>query len=313
MKVALRILSLMVCGLVALGVAAQGGRLPFSGERALAHVRALVSLGPRPAGSPGIQRAREYILKQLHRSHIAVEEVSFAASTPRGRVLMTNYVAKIPGKSREIVVLGGHYDTLRAEGFVGANDAGSSTGLLLELVRVLAERENELTLWVVFFDGEEAIRQWGPRDGLYGSRYLTNWWQQRGILPRIRALIIVDMIGDRDLKLRRDLNSTPWLVELIWDVARELGYGAHFSDEQLAVEDDHIPFVRAGVPAVDLIDFEYGPNNRYWHTPQDTLDKISARSLDIVGKVVLETVRRLEQRWPRSNLNPKANGSAAAP
>ncbi len=312
MKVARRFLLLLVCVFVGLGVAAQGVPAPFSGERALAHVRALVALGPRPAGSLAIQRARDYILKQLRRAqtggglpaHIDVEELSFAASTPRGRVLMTNYVAKIPGKRREIIVLAGHYDTLRLEGFVGANDAGSSTGLLLELARVLAARQNEFTLWLVFFDGEEAIRQWGPQDGLYGSRYLANRWQQQGILPRMRAFLLLDMVGDRDLRLRRELNSTPWLVELVWNVAHELGYAGHFSDEQLAVEDDHLPFLRAGVPAVDLIDFEYGPNNRYWHTTEDTLDKLSARSLSIVGKVVLETVRRLEQRWPGSSLIP---------
>jgi len=306
MKLARLFLALLVCMLVGQGVAVQrvqparrgGPAFTFSGERALAHVRALVSLGPRPAGSAGIQRARAYILKQLRRARLDVEEISFTASTPRGRVPMANLVAKIPGKRREIIVLAGHYDTLPAEGFLGANDAGSSMGLLLELARVLAARENELTLWVVFFDGEEAIHRWGPRDGLYGSRYLSNYWQRLGVLPQIRALLLVDMIGDRDLKLRRDPNSTPWLVDLIWAVAHELGYGAHFADAPLAIEDDHIPFVRAGVPAVDLIDFEYGPNNRYWHTPEDTLDKLSARSLDIIGKVVLETVRRLERRWP---------------
>lgn len=272
---------------------------PFSGERALKHVQALVRLGPRPPSSSGIQQARAYIHRELRRSSIDVEEVTFVASTPRSSLAMTNLVAKIPGKSADIVVLAGHYDTLEPRlvpGFVGANDGGSSTGLLLELARVLAERKNELTIWIVFFDGEEALERWSPSDGLYGSRYLAYRWKREGILTRIRAFILLDMVGDRELGLRRELNSTPWLVDLVWEAARELGHSAHFLDEVTAVEDDHLPFARAGVPAVDLIDFQYGPANRYWHSRADTLDKLSARSLHVVGEVVLEAVRRLEER-----------------
>ncbi len=280
-------------------VAAESLHPPFSGERALKHVRALVRLGPRAPGSTGIQQAREYIRRELRRSSIEVEELAFVASTPRGSLAMTNLVAKIPGKSADIVVLAGHYDTLepgRVPGFIGANDGGSSTGLLLELARALAERKNELTIWMVFFDGEEALERWSPRDGLYGSRYLASRWKREGILPRIRAFILLDMVGDRELGLRRELNSTRWLVDLVWEAARELGHSAHFLDEVTAIEDDHLPFAQAGVPAVDLIDFEYGPANRYWHTSADTLDKLSARSLHVVGEVILEVVRRLEER-----------------
>lgn len=270
-----------------------------SGRRALAHVRALVSLGPRAVGTDGIVQARDYIERQLRRAGLEVERMNFVTQTPRGSAVMTNLVARIPGKSTDIVVLAGHYDTVDTRlvpGFVGANDGGSSTGVLLELAHVLAQRKNELTIWLVFFDGEEALQQWGPTDGLYGSRYLAGRWKREGILPCIRAFILLDMIGDRELVLRRELQSTPWLVDLIWEAARALGHSAHFSDESIGADDDHIPFLRAGVPAVDLIDFDYGPGNRYWHTGQDTLDKLSPRSLQIVGEVVLEAIARLEQR-----------------
>lgn len=270
-----------------------------SGERAVAHVRTLVGFGSRTPSSAGMEKAQSYIRKQLQRARVQVEEVSFAAATPRGTFRMTNFVAKIPGKRADIVILAGHYDTVDTRlipKFVGANDGGSSTGLLLELARVLARRHNDLSVWVVFFDGEEALEQWGPRDGLYGSRYLADRWKGEGILQRIRAFILLDMIGDRDLRLRRELNSTPWLVDLVWRAAHELGHAAHFSDAPVVVEDDHLPFARAGVPVVDLIDFDYGPGNRYWHSPQDTLDKVSARSLQVMGEVVLEALCRLEER-----------------
>lgn len=271
----------------------------FSGKRALGHVRALVRLGERPPGSQAHRRAQAYIIRHLRLAYAEIEEVDFAARTPRGLVPMKNIIGEIPGRSSDIVVLAGHYDTKKIPGFVGANDGGSSAGLLLELARVLGlQQPTPLTIWVVLFDGEEAFGQIGAGDGLYGSRYQVNVWQRAGVLERIRAVIVVDMIGDKDLALRRDLNSTTWLTDLVWQTAREKGHQAHFLDETTAIEDDHIPFVQAGVPAVDLIDLHYGPQNRYWHTPEDTLDKLSPRSFEIVGRVVLETVERLSQRWP---------------
>jgi Zn-dependent M28 family amino/carboxypeptidase len=225
--------------------------------------------------------------------------VDFVAQTPQGAKAMKNIIGKIPGKSSEIVVLAGHYDTLQQEGFVGANDGGSSTALLLEFARVLGLKQPPpVTVWITFFDGEEAFEEWSESDGIYGSRYQASAWQRDGTLERIKAVIVVDMIGDKDLRLRQDYNSTPWLTDLIWRIAAEKGYGDHFSQEQTAVEDDHVPFRRAGVPAVDLIDLEYGPDNRHWHTRQDTVEKLSARSFKIVGDVVLEAVARLGQRWP---------------
>lgn len=290
---------LLLVVLVGVPAPTQSAQPTFSGDRALAHVRALVALGPRAPGSEGIEKARVYIRRNLRRSAIEVEEVTFVASTPRGSVPMTNLVAKIPGKSTDIVVLAGHYDTVDTRlipGFVGANDGGSSAAMLLELARVLGKRRTDLSIWVVFFDGEEALQQWGPRDGIYGSRYLAGLWKRERIMSRIRGFILLDMVGDRDLVIRRELNSTSWLLDLIWKVAEDLGHATYFSKQTLAVEDDHVPFVRAGVPAVDLIDFDYGPGNRYWHSREDTVDKLSARSLGVIGEVVLETLRRLEQR-----------------
>ncbi|MGH9803590.1 MAG: M28 family peptidase, partial [Candidatus Acidiferrales bacterium] len=270
----------------------------LSGGRALEHVRALAQVGARVPGTQGHAWAQAYIIRHLRLAFAAeIEEVDFAAVTPRGAIPMKNIIGKFPGPSDDIIVLAGHYDTFNREGFVGANDAGSSTALLLELARVLGRQQsNSATVWVVFFDGEEAFEQWGPRDGIFGSRYQAGAWQRDATLERIKAVIVVDMIGDADLTLRRDLNSTPWLTDLIWQIAREKGYSAHFLEESIAVEDDHAPFLRLGVPAVDLIDFQYGPDNRYWHTSEDTLDKLSARSLQIVGEVVLEAVARLGQR-----------------
>ncbi|HEX9764625.1 MAG TPA: M28 family peptidase [Candidatus Acidoferrales bacterium] len=268
-----------------------------SGERAMAHVRALVGFGERRPGSEGHRKAQEYILSELRKLQVEVEEVNFTAETPRGRVPMKNIIAKIPGRSADILVIGGHYDTLWQEGFVGANDGGSSAALLLELARVLKQQgPQRMAVWLVFFDGEEAVEQWTERDSLYGSRWQARLWQQQGVLQRIRALIIVDMIGDKDLALKRESSSTPWLVDLIWKVAREKGYGKHFLDAEVPLLDDHTPFLQLGVPAADLIDFDYGPGHRYWHTPQDTLDKVSPRSMEIVGEVVLESLRRLMQR-----------------
>ena len=270
-----------------------------SGQRALEHVRELVRFGGRVPGSPNHGRAQRYIIRQLrHASAGEIEEVDFVAQTPRGKVRMKNIIAKFPGPSREMVVLAGHYDTLAQENFIGANDGGSSTALLLELARVLGRRKNPLTVWVVFFDGEEAFKRFSPTDGFYGSRHQVSAWKADGILDRIKALIVVDMIGDKNLNLRRERNSTAWLVDLVWQIARASGHGIHFLDQTTVIEDDHVPFVQAGVPAVDLIDLDYGPGNRYWHTPDDTVDKVSARSMEIVGEVVLKTVERLGRRWP---------------
>ena len=199
------------------------------------------------------------------------------------------------GRQDRLLVLATHYDTKRLAGFVGANDGGSSAGLLLALAPLLAKRNLSHELRLVFFDGEEAFEQWSETDSLYGSRHLAAKWKAEGVLPRIGAFLLVDMIGDADLDLLKDSNSTPWLRDLVWNAARRLGHSRQFLNGEAAYEDDHLPFVRAGVPAVDLIDLNYGANNRYWHTADDTLDKVSPRSLQIVGEVVLESFAELDR------------------
>jgi glutaminyl-peptide cyclotransferase len=271
----------------------------FDGPAALEATRKAVSFGPRPAGSPALGKMRQWLLRELRRLECPVEEDTFTASTPLGARAMTNVIAKFPGTSGRIIVVSGHYDTYHRPGlhFVGANDGGSSTGFLLELARTLARQPRKHSVWLVWLDGEESLVRWERNDHTYGSRHLAARWRSDGTLPKIAALLNVDMIGDADLELLYDLNSTDWLRDLVWSVASRLGYAAHFPRRSPgAIEDDHLPFIEAGVPAVDLIDFDFGPDNAYWHSERDTMDKLSPRSLEVVGRVVLETIRELERR-----------------
>jgi glutaminyl-peptide cyclotransferase len=273
---------------------AQQAASDFDSNRAYEHVRQMVAIGPRPAGSPGAARNRDYIIKELARHGIAAEEQPFEAATPIGRVAMANVIATLPGDRPERIAIGTHYDTklFHEFRFVGANDGASSTGAVLELARVLKDRPRPFTLEFLFFDGEEAVVEWRDGDHTYGSRHYVQAAQKAGTLTSLRALILLDMIGDRDLNIRRESNSTPWLTDIIWATARTLGHGRHFLDEATPIEDDHIPFLEAGVPAVNVIDLDYPP----WHTAGDTLDKVSARSLQIVGEVVLAALPEIEAR-----------------
>ena len=267
----------------------------FDGQRALQLTREVVNYGPRWVGSPGYAKTQAYLRAQLR--GINVVEDSFTASTPAGNLRMTNFIAKFPGKKDGIIVVAGHYDTIyERKDFVGANDGGSSTGLPLELAHELRGKSHDgYSVWIVFFDGEEAVRQWTKSDSVYGSRHLASVWEKDGTLKKIKALLLVDMVGDADLDILRDLNSTPWLLDVVYQAATTLGYQSHFFARATPMEDDHLPFAHAGVPVVDLIDYDYGPNNGYWHSPQDTMDKLNAHSLEIVGSVVLQTIHLLNQ------------------
>lgn len=290
-------LGLVLLGGAALQMACAAEAPGFNGGRAFEDLKRLAALGPRPSGSKALALSRQEILRQLQLAGVPAEEDSFTAATPLGNVPMTNLIAKIPGARSQVVIVAGHYETKRFDDFrfVGANDGGSSAACLLELARVLARRKNAFTLWLVFFDGEEAFQQFSATDGLYGSRHLVEKLAASGELGRVQAMILVDMVGDAHLNIYRDYNSTPWLTDLVFQSARRLGYARHFQNEPRAYEDDHIPFVNAGVSAVDLLDFDYGPNNSYWHTAQDTVDKCSPVSLTIVGRVVLATLDELEK------------------
>jgi glutaminyl-peptide cyclotransferase len=268
----------------------------FDGNRAYEHLRQAVAFGPRPAGSAALAATREYIKKQLAGIGIQTLEQAFDAETPVGRIHMVNLIARIPGASADRIVFAGHYDTklFREFRFVGANDAGSSTAFLIEWGRVMKARQSPFTVELLFFDGEEATVEWQGTDRTYGSRHYVEVAQREKTLASLRALILVDMIADRDLTIRRESASTPWLTDAIWAAAKRLKQTDAFLDSTTEIEDDHLPFLKAGVPAVDIID---GPDDYPpWHTAGDTLDKVSARSLQTVGDVLLDALPAIEKR-----------------
>lgn len=262
-------------------------------------VERLVSIGPRPSGSPGAERAAAHIRQTLEAQGIVASIDTFEEATPVGRIVFRNVSGIIPGTRDGLVVLASHYDTKSGIGdaFVGANDSGSSTGLLLALARFLKQSPRlDTDILLAFFDGEECLRAYGPGDGLHGSRFLANRIVACGRREKIRAVIVLDMIGDRDLKVTLPRNSTPDLANRVFKAAQEEGVRHRFALAPGAIIDDHVPFLAAGIPTVNLIDFEYGSargKNDYWHTDQDTLDKLSADSLQTVGRVVIRLLDAL--------------------
>lgn len=272
----------------------------IDGQRALAHVKALVALGPRPVGSAAHARMEQYIVSRL--AGAALQDDRFEQPTPLGKFALRNIIAKYPGTKDGVVVLASHYDTKKMPRFVGANDGGSSTAILLAIAEQLRADMKDgkragYSVWLVFFDGEEALGEnISASDGLYGSKHLAAKWRQDGTTQAIKALILADMVGDQDLQVLRDANSTPWLLDLLGAAAAKLGYGSHFFQYPSEMIDDHIAFKDAGVPVADLIDFDYGYRNAFWHTPEDTLDKLSPRSLEIVGNVMLQAVWMLDKK-----------------
>ena len=269
----------------------------FSGNSALEFTRKAVAFGPRPSGSPAIHKLQSYIETRVQSGACELLRDTFTAATPHGAIGMENIIVRFPGKSGRATVITGHYDTKPVSGqaFVGANDGGSSTGVLLELARILPETAHADDIYLVFFDGEEAVEKWSETDSLYGSRHLASKWAADGTLGKIRALINVDMIGDKDLGILLEGNSSPSLRSLVWQTARELGYGQYFLNAGFPVDDDHMPFLNRGVNSLDLIDFDYGPDNQNWHTDKDTMDKLSARSLEAVGRVLIGVIHVLEK------------------
>jgi glutaminyl-peptide cyclotransferase len=269
--------------------------LRFDGNRAFADLKAMVEIGPRPAGSPAIAKTRDYIRRELEATGLKVEEQPFDARTPRGVVHMVNLRATLPGQSqaRGRLVIGGHYDTKLVSEFrfVGASDAASSAAFLLEIARALKGRSNPLPIELLFLDGEEAVVEWSGQDHTYGSRQYVAELKKAGTVKDVRAFILVDMIGDRNLGIRREQNSTAWLKDAIWGAARRLNH-PEFMDEETPIEDDHLEFVAAGIPSVDIIDLDY----RAWHTAEDTLEQVSPRSLQIVGDVLLAALPEIERR-----------------
>jgi glutaminyl-peptide cyclotransferase len=270
----------------------------FDGARAYDHTAKMVSFGPRPPASDAIHRTQDYIRTQLKSFGCAIDEDDFHSQTPIGSLEMKNIFAKIPGDGPGIILLLTHYDTARIDNFVGAEDAGSSTGLMLEMARLLcAQKKQPNAVWIAFLDGEEAQVKWSDTDSVYGSRELAASLAVSGDLKRVRAVVLADMIGQHDLKISRDSDSTPWLVDLVWRTAARLGYGNIFVSDRVGIDDDHDAFLKRGVAAVDIIDLLDYQQIGYWHTPQDTLDKVSPRSIAIVGHVILESLGELQQRF----------------
>ncbi len=271
----------------------------FDGAKAYEHVSKLVSFGPRPPASEGLHRSQEYIIAQLTASGCQVDQDEFNASTPKGNIAMKNIIAKAPGTGQGIILLLTHYDTLSSvENFVGAEDSASSTGMMLEMARLLCAKKGPNAVWMAFLDGEEAFVNWDQDDDhTYGSRELAARMAVSGDLKRIKALLLADMIGQYNLKILRQSDSPKWLTDLVWKKAAQLGYKDIFVSDETTTSDDHDPFLARGVPALDIIDLNDYITSGYWHTPQDTLDKVSPRSVAIVGYVILESVDELQKKF----------------
>lgn len=275
------------------------GPLPqIDSKRAFQYIKEVVAFGARPIGSENHKKLENYITSHLKGD--LVEDDAFIADTVEGKFPVRNIIAKYPGTKDGVIVILGHYDTnypLRNTGFVGANDGGSSTAILLEYANHLRGKKRDgYSVWLVWSDGEEAMKQWSDTDSLYGTRHLAEKWEKDGTLKKIKALFVMDMIADADLNIDRDANSTPWLTDLMYEAAQRSGVQSHFYARTGGLQDDHLPFVKRGVPCLDVIDLDYGYDNVYHHTPQDTLDKISPRSLEIVGNTTLEAIRMLDKR-----------------
>ena len=275
-------------------------------KRAFQYTREVTAFGERYMGNENHKKLERYIIDHLKGDQ--VEDDAFTADTVEGKFPVRNIIAKFPGTKDGIIVIMGHYDTnywLRGTGYVGANDGGSSTAILLEYANQLrgaksgdgsGKKRDGYSVWLVWTDGEEAVKTWSDTDSLYGTRHLAEKWEKDGTLKKIKALIVMDMIGDADLDIQRNTSGAAWLLDLIYAAAERLGYQSHFYAMQGSIEDDHLPFMKRGVPTADVIDLDYGYNNVFHHTPQDTMDKLSPNSLQIAGDTILETVHMLDQR-----------------
>jgi Peptidase family M28 len=288
-----------IAALTVVSAIAAWGQTPpkFDSNRAWEHLRQLVAIGPRPSGSTAIEQSRKYIKDQLAAIGLKTVEQAWDDETPLGRVHMVNLIATIPGASANRIAITGHYDTklFREFRFVGASDGGSSAAFLIEMARALKARRNAVTMEIVFLDGEEAVVEWRGNDHTYGSRRYVQLAQRARTLASLKAMILVDMIGDRNLGIRRDSNSTGWLTDIVWSTAERLKLSSYFLPASTTIEDDHLPFIAAGVPSVDIIDLDYPA----WHTQGDTLDAVSARSLQVVGDVLLAALPQIEARVAR--------------
>ncbi|HEX5966036.1 MAG TPA: M28 family peptidase [Pyrinomonadaceae bacterium] len=277
----------------------------FNGERALDHARKQIEFGPRPPGSPELEKTRAYIVEQLKSFNLTVSVDEFTAKTPQGEKKMANIIAELPGETKTTILIGSHYDTkfYKDMQFVGANDPAASVGTLMEIGRVIGSLRDKpkVTVKLVFFDGEEAFCEgWSDcgrpnnPDNTYGSRHYVTQLEAKKELGNTYALILLDLMGYKKLELGRDPTSTRWLQDIIWETGRELGHGKIFVDREESVGgDDHDAFIEAGIDAVDIIQLTGYP---HWHRADDTIDKISAQSMKIVGDTVLASLLKIAER-----------------
>ena len=277
----------------------------FNSERAMEHVKKQIDFGPRPPDTQQLAKTRAYISDELKSCGLNVSLDEFNVTTPQGQKKMVNVVAEIPGETKTLILITSHYDTkfYKDMYFVGANDPAASVATLLEIGRVLGSRKEKpkATYRLVFFDGEEAFCEgWSDcgdeknPDNTYGSRHYVSQLRATNELANTRAMILLDMMGYKNLELGRDTMSTKWLQDIIWQTGRELGYEKIFVDREEGVGgDDHEPFVNAGVPSVDIIQLNSYP---YWHKADDTIDKVSAQSMKIVGETILASLPKIADR-----------------
>ena len=298
----------VVVALAGCHATAQPATGKFNGNRAFALTKEYVAIGPRWIGSPGHAKAEAFIKNHFtaEAAHGQFEEDTFNTNTPAGPMTMHNFIVRYPGKKDGVIVLASHYETnypLRNINFVGANDGGCTTAMLIEIANQLrAHPPQGYSVWLVFDDGEEAIKDWSSSDSLYGTRHLAAKWSANGTLSKIKAFLLADMIGDKDLNIDHDDNSTPWLEDMLKVAAKNTGHAAYvFKNSVPGLQDDHLPFAQRGVPVLDIIDIDYGPHTNetpdgFHHTAQDTMDKISAHSLQISGDLFMEMIRLINAK-----------------
>jgi glutaminyl-peptide cyclotransferase len=299
--------SIAICLTVCAYGATAGSSLhdDFSAQKAFEYTRQVVSFGERWPGSPGHAKTENLIHQTLQRDGARVEADDFTASTPRGPVAVHNIIGKFnvgADPKQPIFILAGHYDTLFQPGFLGANDGGSSTAILLAFADALAKHKTKMQIWLVWTDLEEAIQAFTGDDGLYGSRHLAQKLLADGTAPRVKGFFLLDMIGDKDLSVARETGSVQWLQDFISHAAAQLGYQKYFFQYDVGIIDDHVPFLRAGIAAVDVVDAEYGrmgpgldTMGEFHHSNTDTMDKLSAQSFEVVGRTILLTVELLDK------------------
>ena len=277
----------------------------FSAQQAYAYTAKVAGYGERWPGSPGHKMTEDLIHQVLQKDGAQIEADNFTATTPRGPVQVHNIIGKFhvgADPKRKIFILAGHYDTLFKPGFIGANDGGTSTAILLAFADALAGHATKMQIWLVWTDLEEAVAEFTDNDGLYGSRHLAQKLKASGMVPRFEGFFLLDMIGDRDLGIARETESERWLQDFIGKAAAELGYSQYFFQYESGIIDDHVPFIQAGIPSVDIVDAHFGrmgPSfdsmGEFHHANTDTMDKVSQRSLEIVGRTVLRTIELLDK------------------